>query len=72
MKRNKEDGQLQKIEHRPENADIKAWRYLQDRLAALDNRVAQKNNWAFSPFVKDNPKLKQKLQFGSEAMTPTE
>ncbi|GAA4749235.1 hypothetical protein [Flavisolibacter ginsenosidimutans] len=68
MKRNREDGKLQKVEHRPENADIKVWRYLQDRLSAIDNRVAQKNNWAFSPFVKDNPKLKQKLQFGSEAM----
>lgn len=69
MKRNKEDGKLQKNEQRPENADIKVWRYLQDRLAAIDGRIAQKNSWSFSPFVKDNPKLKQRLQFGSEAMT---
>jgi len=69
MRRNQEDSKLHKVEHRPDNAEIKAWRYLQDRLAAIDSRVAQKNNWCFSPFVKDNPKLKQRLQFGSEAMT---
>jgi type III restriction enzyme len=68
MRRNKEDGKLEKVEHRPENAEIRVWRYLQDRLAAIDSRVAQKNNWSFSPFVKDNPKLKQRMQFGSEAM----
>jgi type III restriction enzyme len=68
MRNNKEDGKLQKEEHRPDNAEVKVWRYLQDRLADIDSRVAQKNNWCFSPFVKDNPKLKQVLHFGSDAM----
>ncbi|MBS1629381.1 MAG: DEAD/DEAH box helicase family protein [Bacteroidetes bacterium] len=69
MRRNREDGRLQKEESRPENADVRIWRYLQDRLAAIDGRIAQKNNWRFSPWVKENPKLKKKMQFGSEAMT---
>lgn len=69
LRRNREDGKLQKEESRPENADVRVWRYLQDRLAAIDGRVAQKNNWRFSPFVKDNARMKQRMQFGSEAMS---
>lgn len=69
LRRNQEDGTLQKEEKRPENAEVRVWKYLQERLAALDGRIAQKNGWRFSPFVKDTPQLKQKMHYGSAAMT---
>lgn len=68
LRRNREDGTLQKEEQRDDNAEIRVWDYLVARLAAQDSRVAQKNATCFTPFVKDDARLKQKMQFGSKAM----
>jgi superfamily II DNA or RNA helicase len=68
LRRNVEDGSLQKEEQRTDNADIRVWDYLVASLGAQDSRIAKKNGTCFTPFVKSDPKLKQKMQFGSPAM----
>nr|WP_315419945.1 DEAD/DEAH box helicase family protein [uncultured Pedobacter sp.] len=68
LRNNNEDDSLKSEEHRNDNAEIKVWNFLIDRLAALDSRIAQKNGNCFTPFVKDDPKMKQTMQFGSQAM----
>jgi superfamily II DNA or RNA helicase len=68
LRRNAEDGSLQKEERRDDNAEIRVWDYLIARLGSVDSRVAKKNGTCFTPFVKSDPRLKQKLQFGSPAM----
>lgn len=68
LRRNVEDSTLQKEEWRHDNAEISAWDYLVARLAAQDSRVAKKNSTCFTPFVKSDPRLRQKMQFGSPAM----
>lgn len=68
LRLNAEDGSLQKEELRDDNAEIRVWDYLIARLASVDSRIAKKNSTCFTPFVKSDPRLKQKLQFGSTAM----
>lgn len=68
LRRNVEDNTLKKEELRDDNAEITAWDYLVARLASQDSRVAKKNSTCFTPFVKSDPRLKQKMQFGSPAM----
>lgn len=68
LRRNAEDGSLQKEERRDDNAEIRVWDYLIARLGAVDSRVARKNGTCFTPFVKTDQRLKQRLQFGSPAM----
>ena len=68
LQRNVEDGSLQKEEQRDDNAEIAVWEYLILRLSAADSRIAKKNSSRFSPFAKNHPNLRQKMQFGSPAM----
>ncbi len=68
LRRNAEDGTLQKEEERDDNAEISVWDYLITRLASQDSRIAKKNSTCFTPFVKSDPRLKQRMQFGSLAM----
>ena len=68
MARSVEDSSLRKEEKRADNAEIKVWDFLVARLAAQDSRIAKKNGTCFTSFVKDDPRLKQKMQFGSPAM----
>jgi type III restriction enzyme len=68
LRRNAEDGTLQKEELRDDNAEITAWDYLVMRLGGIDSRIAKKNSTCFTPFVKSDPRLRQKMHFGSEAM----
>jgi len=68
LRNNSEDDSLKKEEQRTDNTEIQVWNYLITRLASLDSRIAKKNGTCFTPFVKSNPRLKQKLQFGSAAM----
>lgn len=63
-----EDSSLQKEEQRNDNSEISVWDYLVARLASIDSRIAKKNGTCFTPFVKSDPRLKQKMQFGSLAM----
>lgn len=68
MRRSKEDGSLFKQERRDDNAEIRVWDYLTARLAAIDNRVVGKTGTRFSSNVKENPRMKQRMQMGSPAM----
>ncbi len=68
LSQNAEDGELKKEELRNDNAEIIVWDYLVARLGARDARIAKKNGTCFTPFVKADPRLKQKMQFGSRAM----
>ncbi len=68
LRLNAEDGTLQKEERRDDNAEISVWDYLMSRLGARDSRIARNNSTCFTPFVKSDPKLSQKMQFGSPAM----
>ncbi len=65
MSRNQEDGSLYKREQRDNNAEISVWNYLMGRLSNIDKRVLGR----FSANVKDNLRMKQKMQIGSEAMS---
>jgi superfamily II DNA or RNA helicase len=69
LRHNEEDDSLRKEEQREDNAEIRVWDYLIARLAALDSRVAKKNGSCFTSFVKEDPRLRQKMQAGSPAMT---
>ncbi len=68
LRRNMEDGSLQKEEQREDNAEIRVWDYLIDCFSARDSRIAKKNSTCFTHSVKSDPKLRQKMQFGSNAM----
>lgn len=68
LRRNEEDGSLQKEEQRDDNAEIRVWDYLVARLSSIDSRIAKKNSTCFSHSVKSDPRLKQRMQFGSPAM----
>lgn len=68
LRRNEEDGTLQKEEMRDDNTEVRVWDYLVARLAAMDSRIAKKNGTCFTPFVKTDRRLRQKMQFGSPAM----
>jgi hypothetical protein len=63
-----EDNALYREEQRNDNAEILVWDYLVARFASLDSRVAKKSGTCFTHFVKNDPRLKQKMQFGSRAM----
>lgn len=65
---NAEDSSLQKEELRDDNTEISVWDYLVLRLASHDSRIARKNGTCFTHVVKNDPKLRQKMQFGSPAM----
>lgn len=64
----REDLDLSKEETKDENADISVWEYLVSRLGTYDNRIARKSGTCFTPFVKNSQKLKQRMQYGSDAM----
>ncbi|TWR25490.1 hypothetical protein FPZ42_12895 [Mucilaginibacter achroorhodeus] len=69
IRRNKEDGSLRKDEKRKDNAEISVWEYVIGRLGAIDSRIARKNGTCFTSFVKEDKRMKQKMQAGSPAMT---
>jgi type III restriction enzyme len=68
LRRNEEDGTLHREERRDDNAEIRVWDYLMARLSSIDSRIAKKNGTCFTPFVKSDPRMKQRMQFGSPAM----
>ncbi len=51
---------------------ITPWEYLSVRLSAIDSRIVRDNSTIFSANVKDNEKLKQPMQYGSDAMMQLE
>ncbi|MBT2559564.1 DEAD/DEAH box helicase family protein [Hymenobacter sp. ISL-91] len=68
VRRNQEDAHLETVETRTENADVLVWRYLFNRLEGIDTRVVRKENTCFSPDLKMQPRMRQRMHYGSEAM----
>jgi hypothetical protein len=50
------------------NETMTPWEYLSVRLGAIDSRIINDNGTIFSANLKDDNKLKQPMQFGSDAM----
>ncbi|HJP90926.1 MAG TPA: DEAD/DEAH box helicase family protein [Pyrinomonadaceae bacterium] len=48
------------------------WDYLTVRLAAIDSRIIRDNSTIFSGPLKDHEKMKQRMQYGSDAMMQLE
>ena len=53
---------------RDANDTITPWEFLSVRLGAIDSRIINDNGTIFSATLKDNEKLRQPMQFGSDAM----
>lgn len=53
---------------RDANETITPWEFLSVRLGAIDSRIINDNGTIFSASLKDDEKLKQLMQFGSDAM----
>jgi hypothetical protein len=51
---------------------ITPWDYLTVRLAAIDSRIIRDNSTIFSGTLKDHEKMKQPMQYGSDAMMQLE
>lgn len=67
MHRNEEDGTLEKVERRAENADVSVWGYLSNRLAGIDTRIIGKGGTRFYQ-VSGDKKMRQRIQYNSTAM----
>lgn len=59
-----EDESLRTRERRDNNASITVFDFLMNRLTAIDSRIGER----FTGTLRDERKMRQKLQFGSEAM----
>lgn len=68
MSKLKEDEQSRSESRRGANDTITPWEYLSTRLGAVDSRIVNDNGTIFSANLKDHEKLRQPMQFGSEAM----
>ena len=53
---------------RDANDTITPWEFLSVRLGAIDSRIINDNGTIFSATLKDDEKLRQPMQFGSDAM----
>ena len=65
----REDLALRSESRREANETITPWEYLSLRLSAIDSRIINDSGTIFSATLKDHEKLRQPMQFGSEAMT---
>ena len=50
------------------NDTVTPWEFLSVRLGAIDSRIINNNGTIFSATLKDKEKMKQPMQFGSDAM----
>lgn len=53
---------------RDTNDSITPWEFLSVRLGAIDSRIVNDNGTIFSATLKDQEKMKQAMQFGSDAL----
>jgi type III restriction enzyme len=72
VSRGAEDETQRSEESRERNDIVTPWSYLTTRLAAIDSRLVNEHGTIFSAGVKDERKLKQPMQYGSEAMADLE
>jgi hypothetical protein len=68
MKDLAEDKKLRTEEVHAASDAITPWEYLCLKLGTIDSRIVQDDGTIFSATISDNKNLKQKMQFGSEAM----
>lgn len=68
MSQLQENEQLRTESRRDANESITPWEYLSVRLGAIDSRIVNDNGTIFSATLKDHEKLRQPMQFGSDAM----
>jgi hypothetical protein len=61
--------ELRSESRRNANDTITPWDFLSVRLGAIDSRIINDNGTIFSANLKDNEKLRQPMQFGSDAMS---
>jgi type III restriction enzyme len=61
--------ELRSESRRNANDTITPWEFLSVRLGSIDSRIVNDNGTIFSGTLKDDEKLKQPMQFGSDAMT---
>lgn len=63
-----EDVSLRSESKREANDTITPWEYLSVKLGAIDTRIVNDNGTIFSATLKDNEKMRQPMQYGSDAM----
>jgi len=64
----KEDRSKYARSQRASNETITPWDYLTSQLAAIDSRTVTDTGTIFSATLRDHPKMRQRMQYGSEAM----
>jgi hypothetical protein len=69
MAKLQEDIALRKEVRSQANDTITPWEFLSARLGAIDSRIINDHGTIFSANLKDNEKLRQPMQFGSDAMS---
>ena len=69
MAQQQEAVELRTESRRNANETVTPWEFLSVRLGAIDSRIINNNGTIFSATLKDDEKLKQPMQFGSDAMT---
>ena len=55
-------------EERDSNEAVTVYDFVISRLSAIDSRLADKSGTRFSSVLRDQPKMKQRMQYGSDAM----
>ncbi len=63
-----EDAALRAQEERPTNDDVSVYEYVMTRFSAIDSRLADSSNTRFTANLRDDKKMRQRLQYGSDAM----
>ena len=69
MAQQQEAVELRTESRRNANETVTPWEFLSVRLGAIDSRIINNTGTIFSATLKDDEKLKQPMQFGSDAMT---
>lgn len=68
MKTLKEDIEQRSFEARDGTDIITPWEYIRSRLMAIDSRIVEENGSRFSIRLQEHKKMRQPIQFGSDAM----
>ena len=72
MAKLEEDESQRSEREKSSNEAVTVWDYLMSRFAAIDSRIVNETGTRFSAGLKDDKKMKQPMQYGSEAMASLE